>query len=71
MQMPWFGANQPGETYYYPPLNVYNLGVVDPAHSDKPGDGETEPKDRLYSHVYDEGLGKRGGSNVASLIMKT
>eukprot|EP00978_Attheya_sp_CCMP212_P030305 scaffold110946_cov61-Attheya_sp.AAC.1 len=50
-----------------------HFGVVDPSHSDKPGDNETEPKDRLYSHVYDEGLGnnKKGGSNVTSLIMKT
>ena len=62
MQLPWFGSNQPGSTYYYTPLNVYNLGVVDVAHN---GD------DRLYCHVYTESEGHKGGDNVASLIIKT
>ena len=62
MQLPWFGANQPGSTYYYTPLNVYNLGIVDVAHN-----GE----DILYCHVYTESEGRKGGDNVASLIMKT
>ena len=31
MALPWFGANQPGEVYYYTPLNIFNLGVVNMA----------------------------------------
>ena len=58
MQMPWFGSVQPGETYYYSPLNVSNLGIVDCFN------------DTLYAHVYHEGEGKKGGNNVASLIFK-
>ena len=59
MEMPWFGGIQPGETYYYSPLSVFNLGIVDCYD------------DTLYAHIYTEGQGKKGGNNVASLIMKT
>jgi hypothetical protein len=62
MALPWFGTSQPGDTYYYTPLNVYNLGVVDVSHPD----GE-----HLYCHIYKEGDGKKGGDNVASLLMKS
>jgi hypothetical protein len=37
------------------------LGCIDP--SKKGGN-------RLYTHLYQEGQGKRGGSNMASLILK-
>ena len=59
MEIPWFGSTQPGDTYYYSPLTVNNLGIVDCVD------------DTLTAHVYHEGEGKKGGSNVASLIMKT
>jgi hypothetical protein len=62
MQLPSFGTSQPGDTYYYTPLNVFNLGCVDVSHPD----GE-----HLYCHIYKEGDGKKGGDNVASLLMKT
>ena len=61
MTLPYFGGVQPGETYYYSPLNYNTLGCVDPSE---------EGGDRLYAHVYHEGQGKKGGNNVASLIMK-
>jgi hypothetical protein len=32
MDMPVFNSNEPGEMYYYSPLSVYNLGVVNAAH---------------------------------------
>jgi hypothetical protein len=33
--LPWFGTSQPGDTYYYTPLNVFNLvGCVDVSHPD-------------------------------------
>jgi hypothetical protein len=62
MALPWFGTSQPGDTYYYTPLTVFNLGVVDVSHPD----GE-----HRYCHLYKEGDGKKGGDNVASLLMKT
>jgi hypothetical protein len=62
MTLPSFGNSQPGDTYYYTPLTIFNLGVVDVSHPD----GE-----HLYCHLYKEGDGKKGGDNVASLLMKT
>jgi hypothetical protein len=59
MDMPHFGSEQPGETYYMSPLNVYTFGVVDcstvPSH--------------LAAYVYLEGEAhKKGGNGVVSLI---
>ena len=62
MELPWFGETQPGETYYYTPLAIYNFGVVDVSHP---------AGDHLYAHLYKEGDGAKGGNNVASLLMKT
>jgi hypothetical protein len=31
MMLPYFGGVQPGETYYYTPLNYNTLGFVDPS----------------------------------------
>ena len=60
MDMPYFGGDQPGETYYYTPMTVNTLGIVD-------CNGE---KDHLHGYIYDEGEGNKGGCVVASLIMK-
>ncbi len=68
MEMPSFGGNQPGDTYYFTPLSVYNLGVVNCAHIHS---GETEPKDHMHCHLYHEGIASKGANNVASLILKT
>lgn len=62
MQLPWFGSKQPGNTYYFTPLNAYNLGIVDVA---------LNGVEVLYCHLYDESVGRKGGDNVASLIMKS
>ena len=40
-------------------MNVFLLGIVDVVN------------DTLHGHLYHEGQGKKGGNNVASLIMKT
>jgi hypothetical protein len=62
MELPFFGGSQPGDTYYFTPLGIYNFGFVDVA----------DPRgDHLYCHIYKEGDGKKGGNNVASLIMKS
>jgi hypothetical protein len=71
MAMPWFGESQPDKVYYYMPLNVYNLGVVNTSHSEDPNPPKKLPLDRLYAHLSQEGQGAKGGDNVASLIMKT
>ena len=60
MEMPSFNGTQPGETYYYSPMTVPTLGIVD---------GNT--KDNiLYAYIYSEAEGNKGGNVVASLIMK-
>jgi hypothetical protein len=59
LDLPHFGGEQPGETFYYSPLNIFQFGVVDPSDND-----------RLHAFVYDEGDGKKGGNNVASFNIK-
>ncbi len=66
MELPVYNKEQPGCTYYFSPMSVYNLGVVDHAHVYDDGwVGE-----HLHYHVYTEGISKKGANNVASLIMK-
>lgn len=60
MYLPNFAGDQPGETYYYTPVNGYCFGVVD---------ASTAPTN-LTAHVYFEDVGKKGGDNVASLLWK-
>ena len=56
LYVPNFGDEQPGETYYYSPLNAYVFGMVDCSSN------------TLHAHLYMEGEGKKGGNNVASMI---
>lgn len=67
MELPVYNSEQPGCTYYFSPLSVYNLGMVDHAHLYKDG----EVSEHMYAHVYHEGVEKNGANNVASLVMKT
>ncbi len=67
MELPSFRKEQPGCTYYFSPLSVYNLGVVNHAHVYDDGC----ISEHLHVHVYHEGIGKKGATNVASLIIKT
>ena len=59
LALPHFGSEQPGEMYYYSPLNVFLLGIVDVSNND-----------HLHTFTYTEGEGKKGGNNVTSLIFK-
>ena len=68
MEIPVMNEWQPGATYYYSPLSIYNLGVVDQANLQS--DGE-EAKDLMYCPMYHKGVGNKGGNNVVSLIHKT
>ena len=58
MDLPHFGQEQPGETYYYSPLNISCFGCCDFA------------TDILDAFVYNEGEGRKGGNNVCSLLYK-
>jgi hypothetical protein len=60
MEMPFFGKDQPGETYYYTPKTINLLGIVDCS----------QEKEILHAYAYSEEEGGKGGNNVASLIMK-
>jgi hypothetical protein len=67
MELPVYNKEQPGITYYYSPLSIYNLGMVDHAHVYDDG----RVTEHMHCHVYHEGVGKKGANNVSSLIMKT
>jgi hypothetical protein len=60
MEMPFFGKDQPGETYYYTPKTINLFGIVD-CNSEK---------EVLHAYSYGEEQGGKGGNNVASLLMK-
>ncbi len=66
MELPIFNKEQQGVTYYYSPLSIYNLEIVDHAHDYGGGD----IKEHLHCHVYHERVGKKGANNVSSLIIK-
>jgi hypothetical protein len=59
IDMPQVGESQPGRTYYYSPLRIYVFGIVE---CGKLG-GE------LFSYLYHEGEGDKGGDQVASMVM--
>jgi hypothetical protein len=67
MELCVYNKEQPGCRYYFSPMSVYNLGVVDHAHVYNDG----QVSEHLHCHVYTEGVGKKGANNVALLIMKT
>ena len=56
--VPHFGSEQPGDTYYFSPLGVYIFGIVRLYHKTQD----------LVAQYYYEGVGKKGGNNVASLL---
>jgi hypothetical protein len=64
MELPMYNKEQPGCTYYFSPMSVYNLGVVDHAHVYDDG----WVSEHLHCHVYTKGIGKKGANNVALLI---
>ena len=40
MELPMYNSQQPGVMYYYSPLSIYNLGMVDHVHDY--GNGEVK-----------------------------
>lgn len=71
MNLPHFGKEQPGETYYYNPLNLEGYGFVDVSRGTPVTQGKKEEADHLYFHCYREGEGAKGANCVASMIMKS
>jgi hypothetical protein len=67
VELPVYNKERPGCTYYFSPMSVYNLGVVDHAHVYNDG----WVSEHLHCHVYTKGISKKGENNVALLIMKT
>jgi hypothetical protein len=67
MELPSYNSEQPSCAYYFSPLTVFNLGVVNHAHAYNDG----RVSKHMHAHLYHEGVGKKGVNNVASLIIKT
>jgi hypothetical protein len=66
MELPSYNSEQPGCTYYFSPLTVFNLGIVNHAHTYNDGC----VSEHMHAHLYHKGVGKKGANNVASLIVK-
>ena len=62
MAIPYLGANQFGEAYYWSPLWVYCFGIADETSVDE--------RTLMDAYYYFEHEGFKGGNNVASLIDK-
>ncbi len=72
MELPIYNSEQPGVTYYFSPLSVYNMGMVNHGHDY--GDDYNDDRgvaEHMHCHVYHEGVGKKGANNVSLLIVKT
>jgi hypothetical protein len=61
MSLPYFGGEQPGETYYLSPETIYLFGVVEEFTKEN-------QKTTLHANIYSEQDGKKGGNNVASQL---
>ena len=59
--------NTQGKAYYYSPMTVNNCGVVDHIHTYL----DSTFGAHLHTHVYHEGIGKKGENSVMSLMVKT
>ena len=56
VQCPQFSSEQPGETYYYSPLNINIFGIID----------ENYKKETLFAYCYH----KRQGKKVATTLFQ-
>ena len=60
VQLPSHKKDQPGETYFFVPLKIFVLGIVNC----------NIEKSYLHAYMYTEAEGGKGCNLVASLIMK-
>jgi len=58
IEIPHFGTDQPGATYFLSPLGVYVFGICN------------WKSKQMNAYVYDESNGRKGGNNVVSLLWK-
>ena len=58
LELPVFKHKQPGPSYYYSPMSMYNLGMVN--HAQIVIDNRVGPKEHMHDHVYHEGVVKKG-----------
>ena len=56
MDLPHFGGEQPGDVYYFSPLNINIFGCCDYS------------TENMQTFIYNEGEGKKGGNNVVLLL---
>jgi hypothetical protein len=61
LSIPYFGGEQPGDTYYFSPLFICVFGIAD----------VSEEKAKFQAYGYSKDQGVKGGNNVASLLMQT
>ena len=60
MELPLYNSKQPGVPYYYSPLSIYNLGVVNHTHEYTKNINKMKDfKAHLHAHVYHEGIAKK------------
>ena len=57
LELPHVGGEQVGDTYYYSPIALYCLGIVNAAIN------------QLYAYVYSEADGRKGGNNSSSILL--
>jgi hypothetical protein len=50
-------------------MTANDFGIVNHSHDYYNGNGNID--NHMYCYVYQEGVGKKGGTNVGSLIVKT
>lgn len=68
MELPFFGQEQAGPTYYYSPVTIPNCEVVNHTHEyrfkDENGNETIKYKSHLHAHMYQEGTTKRKARTV-------
>ena len=57
LDLPHLGGEQPADTYYFSPVWLYCLGIVDVTEG------------RLYAYLYDKASAKKGANDVASILL--
>ena len=57
LDLPHVGEDQPGETYYFSPIALYCLGIVDSSTN------------KLFAYLYPESAAKKGANNTASCLL--
>lgn len=57
LDLPHVGQEQPGDTYYYSPIWIYCLGIVN------------SKTNQLYAYTYPESAAKKGANNTTSCLL--